>query len=45
MTPKQAAQILGARGGKIGGKSTSDAKRAAARENGKKGGAPKKQKA
>ena len=31
----KAAQILGRRGGKIGGKSTSAAKRAAARRNGK----------
>ena len=33
-----------AEAGRIGGKSTSDAKKAAARSNGKKGGRPKKEK-
>lgn len=37
------AVALGRRGGKVGGKSTSDAKRAAARLNGSKGGRPKKE--
>jgi cytosine/adenosine deaminase-related metal-dependent hydrolase len=36
------AVILGRKGGKVGGKSTSPAKAAAARLNGLKGGAPKK---
>lgn len=38
---EQAAAILGRKGGKIGGKSTSPAKQAAVRENGRKGGRPK----
>ena len=36
------AVALGRRGGKVGGKSTSAAKQAAVRENGKLGGRPKK---
>jgi hypothetical protein len=40
LNAKLAAAILG----KLGGKSTSDAKRSASRENGKKGGRPKKEK-
>ena len=36
-----AAQTLGHAGGKVGGLSTSPAKRAASRENGKRGGWPK----
>ena len=38
MSPSQAGKILG----KIGGKSRSPAKQAAARKNGKKGGRPRK---
>jgi hypothetical protein len=38
LNAKLAASILG----KLGGRSTSDAKRAASKENGKKGGRPKK---
>lgn len=36
------AQIFGRRGGKVGGRSTSDKKKLAVRENGKKGGRPKR---
>lgn len=36
------AVALGRKGGKVGGKATSNAKAAAARENGKKGGRPRK---
>lgn len=36
------AVALGRRGGKIGGKATTEAKAAAARENGKRGGRPRK---
>lgn len=38
----EAARIMGRKGGKVGGKSTSEAKKKAVRENGKKGGRPKK---
>jgi hypothetical protein len=38
------AVALGRKGGQVGGKATSDAKVAAARENGKKGGRPRKTK-
>jgi len=34
--------MIGCKGGKIGGKSTSEAKKQAAQENGKLGGRPKK---
>lgn len=37
-----AAKMLGARGGKIGGKANTEAQNKARRENGKKGGRPKK---
>jgi len=37
-------RIGGLKGGAIGGKSTSEAKQRASRENGKKGGRPKKEK-
>lgn len=37
------AVALGRRGGRVGGKATTPAKRRAAQENGKKGGRPKKQ--
>jgi hypothetical protein len=36
------ASSMGKKGGLIGGKSTSDLKKTAVRENGKKGGRPKK---
>ena len=39
LTPEEVAKMLG----KLGGRSTSEAKQKAARENGKKGGRPKKQ--
>lgn len=39
---KKAAAALGRKGGIIGGKSTSPAKAAAARANGRKGGRPPK---
>ena len=38
----EAARIMGRKGGKIGGKSKSPEKQEASRENGKKGGRPKK---
>jgi hypothetical protein len=44
MDPKEAARILGALGGKIGGRSRSLAKIRAARMNGSKGGRPRKDK-
>jgi len=44
MAKNRAAVSLGRRGGKVGGKSTSAAKQAAARENGKRGGRPRKEK-
>jgi len=37
-------RIGGLKGGAIGGKSTSEAKQRASRENGKKGGRPRKEK-
>ena len=40
ITAKEAAQALG----QLGGKSTSEAKKQAAKRNGKKGGRPKKSK-
>lgn len=41
----RAAVALGRRGGKVGGKSTSAAKVAAARRNGARGGRPRKDQA
>lgn len=38
---RQAAELLGRKGGTIGGKSRSEAKRRAAKENGRLGGRPK----
>jgi hypothetical protein len=45
MTKDPAAVALGRKGGLIGGTATTEAKAAAARENGLKGGRPRKTKA
>ena len=42
MDKKEAARVLGQAGGRIGGRSKSPAKVAAARKNGKLGGRPRK---
>jgi general stress protein YciG len=38
----EAARIMGRKGGKVGGRSKSPEKQKASKENGKKGGRPKK---
>ena len=41
---REAARIMGRKGGKVGGKSRSPKKQYASRENGKKGGRPRNKK-